>query len=102
MGLRYGTMSRLWPRIPLMWLDLSDWMQNKKDWPSCTDKAKISSIKNIIRESKRLLKWATKEKEALDRKIKSIKDKNLEESCPCLGRLQFDLLQREGEIKGLK
>ena len=29
MGLRYGSMSRVWPRIPLMWLDLVQWMENK-------------------------------------------------------------------------
>ena len=101
MGLRYGSMSEVWPRIPLMWLDLAQWMERKSDFPPTPQQVKVQGIKTAIADSEWLLKRATKAKEALACKINKIKAKDAEKDHPCLVRMQNDLLLRTGECKGL-
>merc|ERR1712010_54405 len=80
--------SEVWPRIPLMWLDLAQWMEGKSDFPPTPQQVKVQGIKTAIADSEWLLKRATKAKDA-------------EKDHPCLVRMQNDLLLRTGECKGL-
>jgi len=101
MGLRYGSMAHVWPRVPLMWLDLAQWMEGKSDFPPTPPKVKVDGIKSAIKESEWLLKWATKAKDDLAKKIKRCKEKDPEKASPCLTRMETQHLLREGEVKGL-
>lgn len=101
MGLRYGSMCQLWPRIPLMWLDLAQWMEGKSDYPPAPEKVKIAGIKSVIKESEWLLKRASNAKEELTKRLKCIKTQDPEEENPLLKKVTTELFLRNGEIKGL-
>ena len=102
MGLRYGSMSRVWPRIPLMWLDLVQWMENKSDHPQPPKKAKVAGLKGAIRESEWLLRWAKKEAAKLERSVGKGTAEDPETACLKLKRARVQLELRRGECEGLE
>ena len=102
MGLRYGSMALVWPRIPLMWLDLADWMEGKSDWPSCSAKAKRAGMKAVVRKSEELARQTRDTKACLEKRIEALKAKDPEGACPsALAKLETQLRLRKGELKGL-
>jgi hypothetical protein len=105
MGLRYGAMAQLWPRVPLMWLDIAQWMEGKADFPNTPRKVKISSIKSVIKESEWLLKKASDAKNKIEERLKATKAADPEKqdnASACLKKLQTDLFLRTGEMRGLE
>ncbi len=101
MGLRYGSMAHLWPRVPLMWLYLAQWMEGKSDFPPASKQVKVRGIKATVRESEWLLRRAAAAEARLSAQLKKVRAKDPEAQHPCLKKLQTEQFLRSGEVKGL-
>ncbi|QDZ18768.1 hypothetical protein A3770_02p12860 [Chloropicon primus] len=102
-GMRYGTMSLLWPDSPLVWLALSDWLKDKEGGLKYTAETKRSKLQRVKSSLQGHIARLGKEKEPLKNAILKLKAADLEDNAPLdeLKLLQNQLMLKEGEIHGL-
>ena len=102
-GMRYGTMSLLWPESPLVWIALSDWLGGKEGGLKYTQETRKKKLEKVKASLQKRIGRASKEKEALGTALLKFKFQDIEKnsSSDNLACLQTKMMLKEGEVFGL-
>ena len=108
MGMRYGTMSLLWPDSPMVWIALSDWLRDKEGGLQYTEDMKKQKLEKVKASLQKCIAKTVKDKARLKDAVLKLKASDIEamgkpssSSSECLEDMQIKLMQKEGEILGL-